>query len=261
MMKNCYSFLIALFFLTSLFSQKKKSIELTGTVFSDSLLIEHVHIINKTSLKGTITNSNGIFKLPVNIGDTLHISHINYEIKNLVISITENITKKISVHLSAKTHALNEVFIKKKRSIFYVDPQIMPHAMVNATTLKLPYANVKAPPENKNIIRPESGLSVNLVSLINTFNGKRKKAKELKNAKISDQKHDALRGQFQDSFFYVDLKIRKGFINQFIAYCIKEGIHDYKEKDNIIKLTNYLIQKSKTYSYKQIDLDTLVSKH
>lgn len=234
---------------------------MTGTVFSDSLTLENVHIINKTSFKGTITNNHGLFKLPVKVGDTLHISHINFEVKKLVISVAEKGTKNVFVNLSPKTHALNEITIQKRKSIFYVDPQIMPHSMINATTLNLPYANVKAKPENKDILRPESGLAVNLVSLINTFNGKRKKAKELKNAKIKDQKFDNLRSQFQDSFFYVDLKIRKGHINQFIAYCIKEGIYNYREKDNIIKLTNYLIQKSKTYPYKHIDLDTLLSKH
>jgi len=260
-MKNGYTFLFTLFCLTALFSQERKSFELTGTVFSDSLAVENVHIINKTSFIGTITNIHGLFKLPVKVGDTLHISHINFEVKKLVISVAEKGTKNVFVNLSSKTHALDEITLKKRRSIFYVDPQIMPHSMVNAITLKLPYANVKAKPENKDVLRPESGLAVNLVSLINTFNGKRKKAKELKNAKIRDQKFDNLRSQFQDSFFYVDLKIRKGHINQFIAYCIKEGIYNYREKDNIIKLTNYLIQKSKTYPYKHIDLDTLLSKH
>lgn len=259
-MKNCYTFLIALFCLTVLFSQERKSFVLNGTVFSDSLTLENVHIINKTNLKGTITNNNGKFMLPVKVGDTLHISHINFEVKQLIISISDKIIKKTSVNLYSKTHTLNEVTIKKRKSIFYVDPQIMPHSMVNATTLKLPYANVKAKPENKDVLRPESGLAVNLVSVINTFNGKRKKAKELKNAKIRDQKFDKLRNQFQDSFFYVDLKIREGFINQFLEYCIKEGIYSYKEKNNIIKLTNYLIQKSKMFPHKQIDNDTLLSK-
>jgi hypothetical protein len=243
-----------------LFSQEKKNFELTGVVLSDSLTIENAHVINSTSLKGTFTNINGAFKLPVKVGDTLLISHINFNHKKVIISIAEKVTKHMNVNINVKTYTLDEVSLKKRKGIFYVDPQIMPHSMVNKSTLKLPYANVKAKPENKNILRPESGLAVNLVSLINTFNGKRKKIKELKNAKIKDQKLDKLRSKFQDSFFYVDLKIRDGFINHFLEYCIQEGIYTYRERNNSIKLTNYLIQKSKTYTHKQIDNDTLLSK-
>jgi hypothetical protein len=259
-MKNCYTFLFTFFCLTSLFSQEKKTFELTGTVLSDSIAIENVHIINKTSLKGAFTNKNGVFILPVKVGDSLFVSHINMSSKTVIISIAEMVTKQISVNIYSKTHTLTEITLKKRRPFFYADTDIMPHSMVNSTTLKLPYANVKQKPENKNVLRPESGLAVNLVSLINSFNGKRKKAKELKNAKKRDKKFDKLRSQFQDSFFYVDLKIRDGYINKFLEHCIKEGIYSYREKDNIIQLTNYLIQKSKVYPHKQIDNDTLLSK-
>lgn len=259
-MKNCYTILFTLFCLTTLFSQKKKSFELTGIVLSDSLAIENAHVINNSNLNGAFTNSKGVFKLPVKVGDTLFISHINFNQSKIVISVAEKVTKKISVNINLKAHVLNEITIEKKRGILYVDPQIMPHSMVNNSTFKFPYAGVKAKPENKNVLRPESGLAVNLVSLINTLNGKRKKVKELKNAKIKDQKFDKLKNKFQESFFYVDLKIREGFINQFLEYCIQEGLYRYKERDNIIKLTSYLIQKSKTFPHKQINNDTLLSK-
>lgn len=260
-MKNCYTFLFTFFCLTTLFSQKKINFELIGTVISDSLAIENVHVINKTSLKGTFTNKNGVFTIPVKVGDTLTISHINMSSKTVIVSIAEKVTKQISISIGSKTHALTEITLKKRRPFFYVDKDIMPHSMINSSSLKLPFANVKQKPENKNVLRPESGLAVNLVSLINAFNGKSKKAKELKDAKIRDKKFDKLRNKFQDSFFYVDLKIRDGFINKFLEYCIKEGIYSYREKDNIIQLTNYLIQKSKIYPHKQIDSDTLLSKH
>ena len=260
-MKNYYSFLFTVFCLTTLFSQEKKSFELTGIVISDTLPIKNVHVLNNTSLKGTFTNNNGIFILPVKVGDTLMISHINFNNKKVLVSVAEKVTNKISVNVRLKIHTLNEISLKKRKGIFYVDPQIMPQFMVNKTPYKFMYANIKAKPENKDVLRIESGLAINLVSLINTFNGKRKKIKELKNAKIRDQKFDKLRNQFQDSFFYVSLKIRKGFINQFLEYCIEKGIYSYKEKDNSIKLTNYLIQKSKTFPHKQINTDTLLSKH
>jgi hypothetical protein len=208
-MKNYYSFLYTLLCLTTLVSQERKSFELTGIVLSDSLTIKNVHVLNNTSLKGTFTNSSGVFILPVKIGDTLILSHINFNNKRIIISIVEKITKKISVSANSKTHTLNEISLKKRKGIFYVDPQIILQSNVNNATFKFPYANIKAKPENKNVLRVESGLAINLVSLIQAFNGKRKKIKELKNAKIRDQKFDNLRNQFQDSFFLCIFKNKK----------------------------------------------------
>lgn len=260
-MKNGYTFLFTLFCLTALFSQERKSFELTGTVFSDSLAVENVHIINKTSFKGTITNIHGLFKLPVKVGDTLHISHINFEVKKLVISVAEKGTKNVFVNLSSKTHALDEITLKKRRSIFYVDPQIMPHSMINATTLKLPYANVIAKKDEDITNFTLTSASINLDNLINFFNGNTKKAKELKREKLKDNRLDKIRSQFTDSFFVYQLKIKKPYINQFLNYCLNSGIITQYMKGNEIKLTELLISESKTFPHKQIDVDTLLSKH
>ena len=259
-MKNCINLIFILFISSYCFAQTKQITMLNGRVLSDSLAIENAHIINKTTSKGVVTNLKGVFKIPVTLGDILYISHINFE--NTEIMITRNLLKdqELKININPKTYALEEIEIKKRKGIFEIEKDILPASKINAITLNLPYANIKAKPENKDVLRPESGLAVNLVSLINSFNGKRKKAKELKNAKIKDQKFDALKSKFQKSFFYTHLKIKKGYINQFLEYCIKEGVHNYREKDNIIKLTNYLIQKSKTFPYTEASMDTLLTK-
>mgnify|MGYP000060338104 CR=1 FL=1 len=260
-MKNCYTFLFTIFCLTALFSQKPRNFELTGTVFSDSLPIENVHVINKTSFKGSITNSHGVFTLPVKVGDTLHISHINFEVKKLVISVAEKSTKNVFVNLSSKTHTLNEITLKKRRSIFYTDPQIIPQSMVNATTLKLPYATVITK-KNEDITNFSlTSASVNLDNLINFFNGNAKKAKELKREKLKDHRLDKIRTQFTDFFFVDQLKIEKRYINQFLNYCLNSGIITLYNKGNDIKITALLISESKTFPHKQIDVDTLLVKH
>ncbi len=260
-MKNCFAFLFTFFCLTALFSQKGKQFELTGTVFSDSLFVENVHIINKTNFKGTITNNLGKFMLPVKVGDTLLISHINFEVQKLVISVTDSLIAKISVNLYAKTHTLNEISLKKRRSIFYVDPQIMPKSMVNATTLKLPYAKV-VPKKNDAITNFSlTSASVNLDNLLNFFNGNAKKAKELKREKLKDIRLDKIRSQFTDYFFIHQLKIKKRYINQFLNYCLNSGIIRQFNNGNNIQLTKLLISESKTFPHKQIDVDTLLSKH
>lgn len=259
-MKNCYLPLIVIFLCQSILSQEKNSFTLTGTIFSDSVAIENAHIINKTTLKGTISNKLGEFTLPVKVGDTLFISHINYSNKHILISIADKIIKKRTIDLFVKTHALEEVTIRKKRSIFYVDPQIMPKSVVNASTLKLPYANVIAKKDKRITKLTLTSASVNLTNLINFFNGKAKKAKELKEAKLRDRRLDNIRKQFTDYFFVHQLKIEKQYINQFLNYCLHSGIIKQYQTGNRIKLTEFLLIESKTFPHRQIESDTLLTK-
>jgi hypothetical protein len=259
-MKNCYTLFFIFCWCTNLLSQEQQSFELTGTIFSDSLAIENAHIINKRTLKGTITNSKGMFMLPVKVRDTLLVSHINYTIAHVVVSIAEKATKKTTIQLHVKTHTLNEISLKKRKSIFYVDPEIMPAAIVNATTLKLPYANVIAKKDEAISKLTFTSAAVNLDNLINYINGNTKKAKELKEVTLKDHKLDQIRKKYTDHFFIHQLKIEKQYINLFLNYCLNSGILSKYRNGNALLLTQLLIAESKTFPHKQIDEDTLLSK-
>ena len=225
----------------------------------DSLGIKDVHIINKTTSKGTFTKDKGTFEIPVSLGDILYISHINYSKKEIIITRENIASKKIIISINDKTYALEEVILKKKVSPFYLDPQIIPTSRITQVQLKLPYANVK-PIEDKSTLRAESGVAINIVSFINSINGKRKKERELKKAKLSDQRIDRLRAKFSNSFFHHHLKIKKGYINQFLEYSVARGVFQLPEKENIIQLTDFLIQTSKTFTHQKINHDTLLTK-
>ncbi len=259
-MKNYYLLLFVFFSLHTIFSQQQNSFKLSGKVVSDSISVENVHIFNKASLKGTISNSKGKFELPVRVGDTLYVSHINFESKELVISVSEKVIKNINILLFPKTHTLEEVTLREHKSIFYVDPQIMPQSMVNASSLKLPYANVVGKKDERIANISITSAKVDLENLINFFNGNTKKAKELKEVKLKDSKLQQIRKEFTDYFFIHQLKIDKNYINQFLNYCLNSGIIWQYKVGNKLKLTELLIAESKTFPHKQIDQDTLLSK-
>jgi len=67
-------------------SQEKESIEIYGSVSLDSIPLENVHVINKNTSIGVITNTKGEFKILVSKTDTLFISHINIDTKEISIS-------------------------------------------------------------------------------------------------------------------------------------------------------------------------------
>lgn len=242
-------------------SQEKESIEIYGSISLDSIPLENVHVINKNTSIGVITNTKGEFKILVSKTDTLFISHIN--IDNKEISISEEIytSKKIVLNIEASSYALDEVFLKKRRSIFYVDPQIMPSYMVNATSLKLPFANTFAKKNERVTKLTLTSASVDLENLIHFFNGNTKRAKQLKEIKLADSNLLRIRERLSDFFFEKQLGIQKSYINQFLNFCASKNIISHYKKGDLLKLTEILIRESKLFPLKKLNEETLLTKN
>ena len=239
---------------TIIFSQEKnKTIE--GFIGYENHPLKDVHILNKTSQIGTITNDGGKFKIVVNENDTLLVSHLNF--KNQEILITHKIIKERAIIISMKdeTYVLDEVSISKPKSIFHIDKDIMPHnaPIVNAKTLKLPYANSK-PKKDERIVKLNSGFAISLTNLITTLNGSKKRARKANELYKQDKNLQKIRKHFTDDFFVTDLKIKKQYINQFLNYCASKNIIRHYQSDNQLRLIKVLLEESKTFAH-QIDSD------
>ena len=260
MMKNGTLLIFLIGFSSLINSQEKKSNIIYGKIMIDSFPLENVHVINKKTSIGTITNSKGEFKIPVSKNDTLFVSHINF--KNKEISITEEIfsSKKIVLNIASASYVLDEVELKKRRSIFYVDPQIMPEHIVNASTLKLPYANTITKKDTRITKLSLTSASIDLENLINFFNGKTKRKEQLKKLRKSDAELAKIRKSLSDFFFEKQLKIKKEYINQFLNYCLTKNIISQFKNGNQLKLTEILIRESKKFPHKKINQETLLTK-
>ena len=179
-----------------------------------------MHIINKNSHKGTITNDKGQFEIAVIIGDRLQFTHINLKSKQLIISREILNKKNIEIELEENTYALDEFTLEKQKSIFYVDLQMVEPPIINAKTLNLPYANTK-PNTNNSIVKLNSGMVLNIDNLINTLNGNKRKKRIVEKIASEDISLVQIRNYFTDDFFITDLQIKKEHINPFSNYCIK----------------------------------------
>jgi len=181
-MKNKLA-LVFLFF-TLLSSSQEKRIRITGKVTFDNTVISDVHVINKNTEQGTITDDNGWFEIPVMIGDSLQFTHINLKSKQIII--TKELFKKrnLKISLEENTYALDGFTLEKPKSIFYVDPQMVRPPIVNAKTLNLPYAKT-AVKKDHSILKFRSGGTVSIDNLFNALNGNNKRRKELN--KISNE--------------------------------------------------------------------------
>jgi hypothetical protein len=246
---------IFLFFIVIMYSQEKRKL-ISGKILLENTIITDVHIINKNTKLGTITNDDSWFEIPVSIGDSLQFTHVNLKEKHIVITKEIFRKKTLEIELEEQTYSLNEITLEKPRSIFYKDPEMMPPKVVNSKTLKLPYANVIAK-EDLSIINFRSGGVVSLDNLMNSLNGNNKRKKELKKITLEDSKLDKIRKYFTDDFFIKDLHIKEEHINSFLNYCYKKNIITFYNRNENITVTEILMNESKTFP-QTMSADTLI---
>jgi len=218
-----------------------------------------VHIVNKNTNQGTISNVYGWFEIPVSIGDSLQFTHINLKAKQYIVT-KENFSKRsIEIELEENTYALEGFTLEKPKSIFYIDPQTIRPITVNAKTLNLPYANTKEK-KDYSVVKFRSGAAVSLDNLINSFNGNNKRRKQLQKITKEDNVLSKIRKHFTDDFFITDLQIKEEHINPFLNYCHKKNIISYFNKNENITVTRILMRESKTFPQKINSDSLLVSK-
>lgn len=75
--------------------------------------VEGIHILNKTALKYTVTDTDGSFEILAKVNDTLTISSLKYEIKELLITQNMLATNALNVTLKEKVTELDEVLVGK----------------------------------------------------------------------------------------------------------------------------------------------------
>lgn len=237
-MKKHYFALLCILVGIHSFAQQKPLL-LSGNISLDSLKIEHVHIINKTQQIGTTSNTTGNFDIPVEIGDTIELSHLEYEFSEIIIT-SKNINAILKIKGIQKTHQLEE-FELNNQSVFYVDKEIMPHNLpiVNAATLNLPYAN-STKKKKTTLVAFNSGFSVDLENLISRINGTYKRTKKAKQLYADDLKLANIRSLFTDDFFVTDLNIKKEYINQFLNFCKNSPILKVYTEKNYLELVRIL---------------------
>ncbi|WP_026755170.1 hypothetical protein [Sediminibacter sp. Hel_I_10] len=72
-----------------------------------------IHIINKTSSRFTITNDEGVFLIPAKLNDTVLVSGIQYEPKEIIIDQIILQTESMTVYLEDNVNLLDEVVVGK----------------------------------------------------------------------------------------------------------------------------------------------------
>lgn len=264
------------FFVANICAQEKR-ITLQGKILSEDLPIADIHIFNKNSSRGTVSNAAGVFEIPVKENDTLVFSGIQFY--TLLFPITGEIVKikQLTVNLLLKINELPEVELKKYNlngslltdrqkvpdSISKINPQLLkPDAWDVNFNLADDYDKVDRvrPPDASALTNPNIPVGGNILGLLSYVTEPllkeiKKIGKEKRDIKYKDfvaQQKAALakeniRTEFGDAFFTNTLKIPAPQIESFLNYCESKGIYDLYAKDKKIEILDILITESENY--------------
>ncbi len=269
---NQLNLTILLIVSSGLFAQNR-TITIYGTVISDSKAIENVHIINKSTKEGTISDQNGKFKIDVKLHDTLLFSDIQFY--HLEINITKTIIdqKNLEVILFQRINTLNEIVLKT-HDLFgnlTLDSRKLNDSLQKANPLALHYNDIYRTPSsivtkklNSNylpdVTDPMAPIGGDLLGLalfvfkplIKEVSKIGKTKRELKKKERNYQKQaiaspDIIRAQLGDVFFTKELNIATNQIDAFILHCKSKGIIDLFLKNKKLEMINIMIEESKTF--------------
>ena len=103
-------FLIIILLISSLAYSQDQTGVVKGRVQSETSesILQNVHVLNLTKVKGTITNSSGEFEIKAKVNDTLYFSYIGY--KPLKIVVTNDLVRfeDNTIELTELAFALEE---------------------------------------------------------------------------------------------------------------------------------------------------------
>lgn len=242
--------LVLLVFCTKLVAQDDRQI-IQGKVYNDSLLISNVHIINKNSKYGTVSNDKGIYNIPVKLNDTLQLTGIQFHTMIIIVNSNHVKNKIINTHLIEKTNELEEIEIKSNsfsgNLITDID-KVKINSNIADGVLDFSNIDIRAdiigangdngkPPDASKLTNPHIpiGLTLVKVSLGKPF----KKKKELVQLLI--------RKEFGDEFFIKILNIPLIHIDPFLDQCKKIEITQLYKMDKKLEFIDALIKESKNY--------------
>jgi len=211
-----------------------------------------VILVNVSLKLGTITDGDGIFRIPVRVGDTLHISAIPFISKEVIINETIWRSGKISLYMEPKITELDEVVISTidltgdllkdissvKIEKIYVDPR----------DLGLPLNTRPVMTTEERRYYAAKGGAGALGSLINAISGRTKMLKKHLEVSRLVAKINVNRFRFSDTLYMKELKIPEEHIEDFVYYVFEDQeVVRNIENEDIFKILEMFKQKAPEY--------------
>ena len=249
-----------LFLVFSIYGQEEKI--LIGKVYSDSLEVEGIHIYNKSSGKGTITNNHGEFNMPVKLNDTLLISGLQFLYQELIIDRKRIENSQIAIHLFQKINVLEEVIVRQHKLIgnltedsfnaplekLKVNAKALDFSMIDFSrpvTNKIDDIDRMKPPPIIGMVDPAYMMGVGGTVGLGTY--KSKEQKKLEKLEEKDTFNNKIKALITKEYFTDTLKIPENEIDYFIEHCIRKGLTHLFNSGRRIEAIEIIIEEAPVF--------------
>ena len=202
--------------------------KLEGRVYSDDGDVAATHVLNTTTKRATITDSDGFFAIPARLNDTLVFSAVQYKRKEIVVTLNLLESKLVLIPLEEALTELDEVVvtpynlsgdIMRDLSNLDIEP------VVTASTLGLPNAYVKPISKaERELYAATANPIMSLDPLINTITGRKKMLKKRVERNKKYARTERVREFYVDSLYTTGLKIPKEKIDDFLYFCEVDSV-------------------------------------
>ncbi|MDA0608405.1 MAG: carboxypeptidase-like regulatory domain-containing protein [Bacteroidetes bacterium] len=91
---------------------------------SNSLPLESVHVINLNTIVGAISDREGTFTIPAQVGDTLYITYLGFKSEKIRVSNDFILLENSSIALTELAYALEEVVVRPYQLTGYLEIDI-----------------------------------------------------------------------------------------------------------------------------------------
>lgn len=172
---------------------------ISGKVFGNED-IDGIHILNKTALKFTVTDTDGSFEIPARLGDTITISSLRYQLEEILVDQRIFKAAYLEVALKEKINELDEVLVGKilTGSLGSDLENLKLDTEINAYDLGIPgyYGKPKTQMERRLYEATTGGGFIPLNPILNWISGR---TKRLKSYVVLEKNEDCLR-QFREDY-------------------------------------------------------------
>lgn len=213
--------------------------------------VDGIHVLNKTALKFTITDTDGSFRILVRPGDTLTFSSLRYQIKEIRIDDRIMGLDTLYVNLVEKVNELDEVVVGKilTGSLSSDLQNFKVETDINFYDLGIPgyVGKPKTQQERRLNEATTGGGIIPLNPILNWISGRTKRLK----SNIRLERNDICLRQFRDE--YEDLLFEKEFLDEdlkieYFYFCSEsEGFSELCDRKDAISMIDFFNNKLKIF--------------
>ncbi len=234
-MKQFFNTLLLTLFVASVgFAQGEKEVNTTnkdaekGFVFGKVInakndsIINNVNIVNLNSIRGTISNRNGKFKIGAQVNDTLFFSYLGFE--TIRVKVTQDWIKfgDVTIAMTEKGIALEEVTVKNISLTGFLEIDARRAPIYNKRRYSisgLPQAYESGSDDPSGVVKTINAIFNPADFLYSTFSKKGASMRKLRRIKQQDEIRNLLQSKYDRETLMNLLQMDKVSIDNILRNC------------------------------------------